>query len=149
MSEIKKKKKKKKVITKAPKHQPQSQRYKGGQIRGFKLGEGLQSPTEIRDELEEYRDVLFSRREPPIDRGVITLMEVAEGYFSRACEIEQLILRAKAEGWLPKNQGYETLRTQEIRSFKELSKSATELGSRRITFENLRFQQETRGLESL
>lgn len=134
---------KRKVVRK---HKPQV--YKGS-VREFRVGSGLPKPEEVRAELEEYRDVLMGRKEPPLEKGVITLMEVANGYFSRACEIEQLILQAKAEGWLPKNMGYETLRTQEIRSFKELSKSATELGSRRITFENLRFEQETRGLDAL
>lgn len=122
--------------------------YKG-KVREFRLGSGLQSPSEIRAELEEYRDVLMGRVDPPIERGVITLMEVANGYFSRACEIEQLILQAKAEGWLPKNKGYETLRTQEIRSFKELSKGATELGSRRITAAQQRYEQERTGLEAI
>lgn len=122
--------------------------YKG-KLRSFKIPAGLPTPTEIRDEMEHYRDVLHGRADPPIQKGVITLMEVAEGYFSRLCEIEQLILRAKAEGTLPAGMGYESLRTQEIRSFKELSKAATELGSRRLTFENLRYQQEMRGLESI
>lgn len=93
------------------------------------------------------RDVLMGREDPPVELGVITLMEVANGYFSRACEWEQMILQGKAEGWLPK--GYDQLRTQEIRSFKELTKGATELGSRRITAENLRVEQEVRGLDAL
>lgn len=122
--------------------------YKG-RVREFTLGKGLPTPKEIRAELSEYRDVLMGRTKPPMDKGVATLMEVANGYFSRACEIEQLILQAKAEGWLPPNKGYESLRTQEIRSFKELFKGATELGSRRITYEGLRFQQEVRGLDAL
>ena len=120
-----------------------------GKVRQFRLGSGLPTPKEIRRELADYRDVLMGRKEPPLERGVATLMEIANGYFSRTCEIEQLILEAKAEGWLPKNKEYETLRTQEIRSFKEMSKAATELGSRRITWENLRFEQETRGLDAV
>lgn len=140
----KKKSVKRKKITKAP-----SIRSYKGRVREFHIPAGLGTPKEIRNELEEMRDVLHGRVDPPIQKGVITLMEVAEGYFSRACEIEQLILRGKAEGWLPKNRGYEALRTQEIRSFKELAKAATELGSRRVTWENLRFEQERRGLESI
>jgi hypothetical protein len=140
------KKKKKKTITVRRAAKPKS--YKG-KLRDFHIPKGLPTPTEIRDELEGYEDILNGRQDPPLDRGIMTLMETAEGYFSRACEIERQILRGKAEGWLPKTAGYESLRTQEIRSFKELAKAATELGSRRITYENLRFQQETRGLESL
>jgi hypothetical protein len=138
-------KKKKRAIRKPPKI---TRSYKG-KLREFHIPAGLQSPSDIRDELEHMRDVLHGRIDPPIEKGVITLMEVAEGYFSRACEIEQIILRGKAEGWLPKTQGYEQLRTQEIRSFKELAKAATELGSRRVTWETLRFEQERRGLESI
>lgn len=122
--------------------------YKG-RVRQFRLGAGLPSPPAIRDELREYRDVLMGRKDPPIDKGVLTLMEVAEGYFSRACEIEQEILEALADGRITKDSEYHSLRTQEIRSFKEMTKSATELGSRRLTFENLRAQQEMRGLESI
>jgi hypothetical protein len=140
----------KKVVKKSKKKKVKKA-YKpdySGRVRHFHIAEGLPTPEEIRDELEGYREVLLGRVDPPYQKGVLTLMETAEAYFARACEIEQLILRAKAEGRLPKGSGYDTLRTQEIRSFKELSKSATELGSRRLTFENLRMQQEMRGLES-
>lgn len=140
-----KKVKRKVVRAPAPTKRPD---YKG-KLRQFRIPSGLPTPDEIRKEIEHYRDVLHGRAEPPIQKGVMTLMEVAEGYFSRACEMEQMIYQGKAEGWLPKNMGYEQLRTQEIRSFKELAKAATDLGSRRITFENLRFQQENRGMESL
>jgi hypothetical protein len=109
----------------------------------------LASPTEIREELAGYRDVLMGRAEPPLFKGIQTLMEVANGYFSRACELEQLIYTAKAEGWLPSGKGYETLRTQEIRSFKELAKGATELGSRRMTWEQRQREHENRGLDAL
>jgi len=139
-----KKIKKKRTLTKPPKAHP----YKG-KLREFHIPRGLLTPDEIREEMEDMRAVLHGHVNPPMEKGVITLMEVAEGYFSRACEIEQLILAGKAQGWLPKNKGYEQLRTQEIRSFKELAKAATELGSRRVTWENLRFEQERRGLESI
>lgn len=138
--------KKKKVVTKKGVPKPKS--YKG-KVRQFTLGEGLPSVTAIQEELDGYREVLFGREDPPIDKGVMTLMEVAEGYYSRACEIEQLIYRAIADGVIPKSHPLNSLRTQEIRSFKEMTKSATELGSRRITWENVRTQQEMRGLESL
>jgi hypothetical protein len=139
---------KKKVVVKKGVGSTKRHVYKG-RVREFRLGSGMPSPSVIREELEEYRDVLMGRLDPPIDRGVMTLMEVANGYFSRACELEQMILQAKAEGWLPKDQGYESLRTQEIRSFKELAKGATELGSRRITWEQHRYKQEQTGLEAI
>jgi hypothetical protein len=138
--------KKKKVVVR--KGVPKKRKYKGS-VRSFTLGSGLPAPEIIREELRGYRAVLLGHEDPPIEMGIITLMEVAEGYFSRACDIEQQILEAVSEGRLVDKTVYHSLRTQEIRSFKEMAKSATELGSRRITWENLRYQQEMRGLESL
>jgi hypothetical protein len=142
------------VVRKHTDHQTSVQRR--SRIRTFKLGEGLPSPTKIRDELEQMRAVLLGHDDPPVTLGTITLMEVAEGYFSRACDLEQQILRAHAEGRIVKRRDgtgkmvdpYNQLRTQEIRSFKEMAKSATELGSRRITAADLRWRQETRGRET-
>lgn len=135
--------KKKRSITRPP-----QVNYKG-RLRQFDIPDGLPSPREIREELKEYRDVLEGRLDPPMQKGVMTLMEVAEGYFSRACSIEMEILEALNTEVIDKSHPLNAVRTQEIRVFKELSKGAAELGSRRITFENLRFQQENRGLESL
>ena len=144
-------KKKKRVITVKGAHVPKPHDYKG-KVRQFRLGVGLPTVEEIREELRGYRQVLLGHDDPPIalrGKGVATLMEYAEGVFSRACDIEQLILEAVDQGWISKSSSYHTLRTQELRSFKEMSRSAAELGSRRITYENLRVQQEMRGLESL
>lgn len=122
-------------------------------IRIFKLGSGMTDPQDIRDELEDMRAVLLGTTPPPIQEGIMTLMEVAEAYFSRACDLEQQILRAQEEGRIvggnTKANKYHTLRTQEIRSFKEMSKSACELGSRRVTAASLLVQQELRGRESM
>lgn len=118
-------------------------------IRSFRLGGGLPPAEDIWSELEQMRDVLLGHDDPPIDAGISTLMEVAEGYFSRACDIEQRILHAESEGSIPKGSQYHTLRTQALRSFKEMSKSAAELGSRRITAANQRYEQERIGRESV
>ena len=80
--------------------------------------------------------------------GVLALMEVADAYYARSCELEQLILTATREGHIPKTSKYQQIRTQEIRSFKEMAKSAVELGSRRVTVEQLLQEKERRGLES-
>lgn len=119
---------------------------KHARIRHFELGSGLPDITALRDELEDMRAVLLGEVDPPIVMGIQTLMEVAEAYFARACDIEQLILRAKAEG--RSNRIYDSFRTQEIRSFKEMAKSATELGSRRITAMNMQLERERVGRES-
>lgn len=137
-----------KRVVRTKKGAPIPPKYKG-RVREFTLGSGLPSPEKITRELKEYRDVLAGRADPPIQKGVATMLEVAEAYFSRACDIEQDILIAAREGRITKSSPYHSIRTQEIRSFKEQAKSAAELGSRRITWENLRYQQELRGLESL
>lgn len=119
-------------------------------VRSFKIGEGLPKPDAIRKEMGQMRDVLMGRAEPPMS-GILALMEVADAYFARACEWEQLILAAEADGRVPKGKDsrYHSLRTQEIRSFKELAKSACDLGSRRLTAAALRHEQESKGRESM
>lgn len=139
---VKKSKSKKKKLTK-----PYKPDY-SGKVRHFRLNGGLPPVEILREELAGYRQVLLGHEDPPYYKGVMTLMETAEAYYSRACEMEQLIFDAIAEGQISKSSEYNTFRTQTLRSFKELSKSATELGSRRITFEDARVRQEMRGLES-
>ena len=131
-----------KTVRKVRKHQPR-------RVRQFSVGAGLPKPQEIRDELEDMRNVLLGRCDAPVGApsGLLMLQEVADMYFGRACEIEQLILEATAEGSIAKNSPYHQIRTQEIRSFKDQAKSAFELGSRRVTFERLLFDQEQTGRE--
>jgi hypothetical protein len=79
------------------------------------------------------RDVLLGRTPPPVDRGVLTLMEVADAYFARAKEMEMIILRWEADGNVIRGSKTYKFRTGELRSFIELAKGACELGSRRVT----------------
>lgn len=116
-------------------------------LRHFKIGEGLPTDKEITRELEDMRDVLMGRTDSPVS-GVLALMEVADAFFARACELEQMILAGIREGRLTKSDPRNAIRTQEIRSFKELSKSAAELGSRRVTVEQMTQEKERRGMES-
>lgn len=117
-------------------------------IRSFRLGEGMPDIHGLRQELEDMREVVEGRVYPPINRGVMTMMEVAEAYFSRACEIEQLILEAEQDGRVAKGDHYYTFRTQMLRSFKDQMKSAAELGSRRVTYEQMLWDQEMKGRET-
>lgn len=80
------------------------------------------------------RDVLLGHKEPPIDKGVLTLFEVADAYFARAKEMEQVIMRAEADGQVIRGSKTYKFRTGELRSFIEMSKGAAELGSRRVTY---------------
>jgi hypothetical protein len=77
--------------------------------------------------------VLLGRVDPPIDKGVSTLMEVADAYYARACEIEKVILRAEADGNVIKSSKTAQFRTGELRRFIEVAHNASRVGSRRIT----------------
>lgn len=109
----------------------------GARLRAFQVGEGLPDPDVLSEEIESYVDVLMGRVDPPIQAGVLTLMEVADAYFARACEIEQQILKLEREGSVFRGSKYYKFRTGELRSFLALSKKASELGSRRLTHQRL------------
>lgn len=109
-------------------------------VRYFRLRDELPSPVDIRAELDEYVDVLMGREDPPHDNGVLTLMETAQVYYSRAMEITMLIQRAESMGAVTKGSSYYKLRTGELRSFIELAKSAIDLGSRRMTQAQLEWE---------
>lgn len=93
------------------------------------------------------RDVLMGREPSPVE-GVLAMMEVADAYFARACEMEQLILRGEREGKVSRGSALYKFRTQELRSFKELAAAAANLGSRRLTERVRREEQERKGRES-
>jgi hypothetical protein len=116
-----------------PSHPEQSHSPLGGKVREIQTKEGLPPVEELEDELEGYMDVLMGRVQPPVDAGHLTLMEVADAYFARACEIQYHILKAERAGAVFKGHSYYKFRTGELRSFLELTKRAADLGSRRLT----------------
>lgn len=122
----------------------------GRRLRAFRLGEGLPSLAEIELELIEMRDVLMGRTEPPVelDDNVHALHEYADACFARATEIEMELKAAERRGQILKGSGHYQFRTGELRLFRELAKSAAELGSRRLTAAQLLFEQEVSGRES-
>ena len=105
----------------------------GGRLREIQTQAGLQPIEEMEEELEGYMDVLMGRTPPPISAGHLTLMEVADAYFARACEMQFHILKAEREGAVFKGHSYYKFRTGELRTFLELTKRAADLGSRRLT----------------
>lgn len=105
----------------------------GGRLREIQTQAGLQPIEEMEEELEGYMDVLMGRTPPPISAGHLTLMEVADAYFARACEMQYHILKAEREGAVFKGHSYYKFRTGELRTFLELTKRAADLGSRRLT----------------
>lgn len=100
----------------------------------YRIKLGLPHLEDLRDELDEYMAVLMGREESPVDVGEMTLMEAANVYHARAREIEMLIYRGEVEGMIPRNSKLYKFRTGELRSFLDLSSKAIELGSRRLTF---------------
>lgn len=67
----------------------------------------------------------------------LTLMEVAVAYFSRAQEIDALIHEGESVGSIKKNSPYYRFRVGPLRSFLEASRKHVDLGSRRLTQEDL------------
>lgn len=104
-----------------------------GSVRAFHVGAGFNVP-QMSQELSGYTDVLLGRALPPVDVGVMTLMEIAEAYHARAREMEMEILEAERMGAvLPKSGPYK-FRTGKLRSFIEMTKETIDLGSRRVTY---------------
>lgn len=101
------------------------------------LPEGLPTPDELTDELQEYCDILLGRTESPINSPYLALAEVATAYYARALEIDMLIHEAERNGEVIRGSQHYKLRTGALRSFIELSKKMADLGSRRLTQESL------------
>lgn len=79
----------------------------------------------------------MGREAPPLNKGVGTLMEVAEAYHARASEISALIQRAESQGHTLRGGAMYKFRTGELRTFLEATKRTIDLGSRRITLATL------------
>lgn len=101
------------------------------------VGLGLGNIEALRDELIGYADVLLGRSEPPIDSPYLGLAEVATAYYCRAREIEMHIYDAEREGSVLRGMPLYKFRTGQLASFLELSKKMADLGSRRLTQEQL------------
>lgn len=114
-------------------------------VRDFDIQAGLPALSSLQAEIMDYWDVLLGRQDPPIHRGVSTLMEVADAYFCRATEIAAQILQREREGLIVKTHRYSKFRTGELRLFMEAAKRAADLGSRRITAKQLQIEEERIG----
>lgn len=119
-----------------------------GKLRTIHLGEGLPTPSAILEELQDMTDILMGRTPPDVDAGHLTLMEVADAYFARASEITMLIQAGERTGSVTRGSGHYRIRTGELRTFMELAKRASDLGSRRLTMEQLQYEMEHHGRES-
>lgn len=107
------------------------QPIKGG-VRAFHVGAGFDVNAMSR-ELSQYVDILLGRADPPVDAGVLTLMECAEAFHARAKEMEMEIHEGERMGAILKGSGAYRFRTGKLRSFIEMTKETIDLGSRRVT----------------
>ncbi len=119
-------------------------------LRPLEVLHGFPTPEEISTEVAYMFKVLTGEISPPIDIGVTTLMEVADAFYARAYELTSYIHRAERRGETPTGRGsggeYYTIRTGELADFLEACKRSVETGSRRLSAEQLRFNQHERGL---
>lgn len=93
-------------------------------------------------------DVLLGRTPPPINHGALTLYECADAFYARAAELTMLIQHAEREGTAGRGSNLQKFRTGELRTFSELCKRAADLGSRRLTEEQMLMERERLGRES-
>jgi hypothetical protein len=113
----------------------------GRRLMDIELEIGLPSVNELSDEIQHMTDVILGRLDSPIDSPYLALAEVSTAYYCRAQEIDMLIHKAGREGVVMSGSPLELFRMRELRAFIELSKRASELGSRRLTQEQLMEQQ--------
>jgi len=106
-------------------------------VRKFRVNHGIPTVGEMRAEIDEYTQVLMGHEEPPIQNGVLTLMEYANAVYSRAMELTMHLQRAEVDGVVLKGTKPYRFRTGELRTFCEMSAKAIELGSRRVTVAQL------------
>lgn len=113
----------------------------GRRLSSVNVGLGLDDVDALWEELEHYIDVLLGRVDSPIDSPYLAMAEVATAYYARAQEIDARIHVAEREGAIMRGSPLYKFRTGELRSFLELAKKCAELGSRRLTQEQLLAEQ--------
>ena len=117
-----------------------------GQLVPLDLPEGLPPISLMVQELQDMTDVLMGREPPPIDLGVSTLLEVANGYYARASELTMMIQQQEREGRVKAGSAHYKFRTGELRTFLDFCKRCLETGSRRLTYESLKFEMQKTGI---
>lgn len=121
---------------------------KGLRLRAVRLGEGMPSIPKMEEEIIDMTNVLLGRADAPINHGTMSLMEVADSYYARAAEMTMLLQQAEREGTITRGSAHYKFRTGELRTFLEMAKKASELGSRRVTAEQMRLEAERYGRDS-
>lgn len=103
---------------------------------------GLPEPAAIKEEIFGYWNVLLGRVDPPVRSPYLDLAEVANAYYARALELEALILEAERDpqSGIVRGHPLNRLRTGSLRAFLEAAKHMAQLGSRRLSQEQLLFE---------
>lgn len=120
----------------------------GRTLISVKVAAGLDDVDKLKDELIGYTDVLLGRAESPIESPYLALQEVATAYHSRAREIEMLIYDLERSGECMRGSELYKFRTGRLQSFIDMAKRLAELGSRRMSQEQLLYQQRLEGGQS-
>jgi hypothetical protein len=102
----------------------------------------------MEEEIFDMADVLMGRKPPPHVAGTMTLYEIAEAYYGRASEMTMLIQKLEREKRVVKGEPLYLFRTGELRTFRELAKSAADLGSRRLSDAQLEHDRAIYGRDS-
>jgi hypothetical protein len=113
----------------------------GRRLTEVQLPLGLPSYDRILDELQGYCEVLLGHKDPPVESPYLSLMEVAAAYHGRACEIEMLIFTGEQNGTIKRGDPHYKLRNGQLEAFKSLTRKMFDLGSRRLTQEDLLTRQ--------
>ncbi len=109
------------------------------------LGQGVTDLGSLAAELRDMADVLLGHKESPIDAGIMTLMELADAFHARAMDMTMQIQAKERRGSVVRGSAAYKFRTGELRSFTELAKRSSDLGSRRVTFASLQLEAERTG----
>ena len=113
----------------------------GKRLMDIKVGLGLPHVDDIWEEIQHYTNVILGREDAEMVSPYLGLAEAATAYYCRAQELDMLIHAGEREGIIARGSALYRFRTGELRSFLELSKRAAELGSRRLTQEQLLHDQ--------
>jgi len=102
---------------------------------------GLPDVEDLADEITHYVAVLKGEEPSPIGSPYLELAEVATAYYVRGQEMDMRIHALERKGAVERGSQLYMFRTGELRSFIELTRRAAELGSRRLTQEQLLHDQ--------
>ena len=93
--------------------------------------------NQLAEELLGYVDILLARADAPVESPYLDLMECASAYLARALEMEMLIHNLERNQKIVRGHPLVKFRTGTLRSFIEMAKKMADLGSRRLSAEQL------------